>query len=82
MGFWRNVGYFWSGIMILGGIILFPLGLVSVGLGLFFIYLLKHSAREERMEKYLKRIASIDADEQERKDFREWREKKSRLEQE
>lgn len=76
MGFWRNVGYFWSALMIIGGIILFPLGIVSIGLGLFFIYLLKHSAREERIEKHLKKIASTEADEQERADFREWRKKK------
>ncbi len=68
--------------MIIGGIILFPLGIVSIMLGLFFIWLLRNSARQEKIEKHLNKIAGIDADVNERAAFKEWYEKKSKLEQE
>ena len=57
MGFWRNVGYFLSVIMVICGFILFPIGLIGSTIGFIFIWMLKKSARDERMEKHLKKIA-------------------------
>ena len=60
MGFWRNVGYLWGGLMILAGFVLlhlFPFGIVSALLGVFLIFILRHNAHEERIEEYMKRMA-------------------------
>jgi len=60
MGFWRGVGYFISILMVIGGLLgaLFTYGasLVSTILGFIFIWMLKRSAAQERMEKTLKEI--------------------------
>jgi len=60
MGFWRGVGYFISILMIIGGLLgaLFTYGasLVSTILGFIFIWMLKRSASQERMEKTLREI--------------------------
>jgi len=81
MGFWRNVGYVWAVLMIIFGIVLLPFGLISVLLGIFLIFLLRHNAHEERMEKHMNRIVGLDADATERQLYKEWKERnKSKLE--
>jgi len=61
MGFWRGVGYFISILMVIGGLLgaLFTYGasLVSTILGFIFIWMLKRSASQERMEKDLHYMA-------------------------
>jgi uncharacterized membrane-anchored protein YhcB (DUF1043 family) len=59
MGFWRGVGYFISIVIIIIGFLLFPIGLIGVILGFIFIWLLKRSASQERMEKDLKEIKDL-----------------------
>jgi uncharacterized membrane protein (DUF106 family) len=59
MGFWRGVGYFISIVIIIIGFLLFPIGIIGVILGLIFIWLLKRSASQERMEKDLKEIKDL-----------------------
>ena len=54
MGFWRNVGYFWSGVMIILGLMMLPYGVVSIGLGIFLILYLKWDADEDKQEKEVK----------------------------
>jgi hypothetical protein len=60
MGFWRGVGYFISILFVIGGLIIIPFtygaSLVSTILGFIFIWMLKRSAAQERMEKTLKEI--------------------------
>ncbi len=80
MGFWRNAGYVWASLMIIGGLILFPFGLISIGLAIFLIVFLKNNAKNEKIEKHLSKIAGVSITEQERIQFREWQEKKSRQE--
>jgi len=53
MGFWRNCGYFWGVVMILGGILLFPLGIVSMILGGLLIAWLRSHATQEKLLKQL-----------------------------
>jgi len=76
MGFWRNVGYVWSVLMILAGIALLPYGLVSVLLGIFLIFILRHNAHEERMEKYMNRMTDMSEDATDKALFKEWLEKR------
>ena len=59
MGFWRGVGYFISIVIIIIGFLLFPIGLIGVILGFIFIWLLKRSASQERMEKDVKEIKDL-----------------------
>ncbi|MDW0134699.1 MAG: hypothetical protein QOK88_04225 [Nitrososphaeraceae archaeon] len=56
MGFWRGVGYFFSVIIIIIGLLLVPIGLIGVVLGFIFIWMLRRSAGQERMEKHLREI--------------------------
>ena len=51
MGFWRNVGYLWSILMIIFGIFVLPYGLVSIGLGIFLMLYLSWDANDEKIEK-------------------------------
>jgi hypothetical protein len=67
VGFWRGVGYFFSAIIIIIGLIFFPIGLIGVAIGLIFIWLLRNSARSERMEKILKDIRYNSSTEEQRK---------------
>ena len=60
MGFWRGVGYFFSVIIIIIGLLLLPIGLVGVVLGLIFIWMLRRSAGQERIEKHLREINERD----------------------
>jgi UPF0716 family protein affecting phage T7 exclusion len=53
MGFWRNCGYFWGVVMILGGILLFPFGLISMILGGLLIAWLRSHATQEKLLKDL-----------------------------
>jgi len=57
MGFWRGVGYFISVLIIIAGFLFFPIGLIGVVIGFIFIWMLKRSASQERMEKHLKEIS-------------------------
>ena len=56
MSFWRNVGYFWAVIFVIVGFILFPAGLILSAIGFIFIWMLKRSASQERIERYLKEM--------------------------
>jgi Ca2+/Na+ antiporter len=56
MGFLRGVGYFFSILMIIVGIAFFPLGLIVAIAGGIFCWMLKKSAKQERLEKQLKSI--------------------------
>ena len=56
MGFWRVVGYFISIIMIIGGLLYFPLGLLIAIPGFIFIWMLRRSASQERIEKLVQDI--------------------------
>jgi hypothetical protein len=60
MGFWRGVGYFISILFVIGGFIMIPFtygaSLISAILGFIFIWMLKRSASQERMEKYVKQM--------------------------
>jgi len=76
MGFWRNVGYVWSVLMIICGLILLPFGLISVLLGIFLIFILRHNAHEERMEKYMNRMTDMSEDATDKALFKEWLEKR------
>ena len=60
MGFWRGVGYFFSIVIIIIGLLLFPIGLIGVVLGFIFIWMLRRSAGQERMEKHLREINERD----------------------
>ena len=63
MGFWRGVGYFISILFVIGGLIMIPFtygaSLVSTILGFIFIWMLKRSAAQERMEKNLKEMKDM-----------------------
>lgn len=80
MGFWRGVGYFWAILMIIGGLLLFPFGIISMILGAVLIVYLQNSAKNEKIEKHLQKIAGMDADATERALYKEWKEKRSRHE--
>ena len=56
LGFRRGVGYFFSIIIIIIGLTLFPIGLIGVVLGFIFIWMLRRSARKERIERQVKQI--------------------------
>jgi hypothetical protein len=60
VGFWRGVGYFISILFVIGGLIMIPftygVSLVSTILGFVFIWMLRRSASQERMEKTLEEI--------------------------
>jgi uncharacterized membrane protein (DUF106 family) len=60
VGFWRGVGYFISIIIIIVGIALFPVGIIGIILGAIFIWMLRRSAGQERIEKRLKEIDERD----------------------
>ena len=60
MGFWRGVGYFFSIVIIIIGLLLLPIGLIGVVLGFIFIWMLRRSAGQERMEKHLREINERD----------------------
>ena len=60
MGFWRGVGYFISIIIILLGIAFFPIGIVAIIIGAIFIWMLRRSAGQERIEKRLREIDEKD----------------------
>ena len=60
MGFWRGVGYFISILIIIAGIAFLPIGIVGIIIGAIFIWLLRKSARQERIEKQLKEINERD----------------------
>lgn len=64
MGFGRNVGYFFAILMVMGGLLAFPIGLVIAIPGFIFIWMLKRSAATERIEKELKSINQIETDNQ------------------
>lgn len=68
MGFWRGVGYFISIIMIIGGILFAPLGLIVTLVGIIFIFMLRSGASRERQEKYLKQIRDSNETTEERED--------------
>ena len=75
MGFWRGVGYFWAIIMIIGGLLLFPFGIISMILGAVLIVYLQNDAKNEKIEKHLQKIAGFDVDASERAAYKEWRER-------
>jgi len=60
LGFWRGVGYFISVLIIIGGILFLPYGIVAIILGIIFIWMLRRGASQARMEKTLKEIRDID----------------------
>jgi hypothetical protein len=58
MSITRGIGYFLAIVLfIIPGFILFPLGLLWAALGFVFIWMLRRSAAQEKMTKYLKKIA-------------------------
>ena len=60
VGFWRGVGYFISILIIIAGITFLPIGIVGIIIGAIFIWILRKSARQERIEKQLKEINERD----------------------
>jgi hypothetical protein len=58
--FWRGLGYFISIIIIIVGFLFFPIGLVGVVIGFIFIWMLKRSASQQRMERAMKEMNQRD----------------------
>src|SRR6266508_1056257 len=61
MGFWRGVGYFFSMLIIIGGLFLIfanpIIGIIPIVLGIIFIWALRKSGQVAIMQKDLKYMA-------------------------
>jgi len=54
MGFWRVIGNICAALMIVGGILLFPFGIISIILGIFLAWMMHKNAADERQEKLMR----------------------------
>jgi hypothetical protein len=79
MGFARNVGYFFSILFVIGGLIMIPFtygaSAISTILGFIFIWMLRRSAAQERMEKHLEHMDPEYQQEQKEQELEEVRRK-------
>ena len=73
MGFWRNVGYIINSFGIIICLILFPIGLLGIWIPLVFIWMLKKSARDERMERHLRHMDPHDTMAKNVEDFADYK---------
>jgi|GEM_PF-2113707 hypothetical protein len=60
MGFWRGVGYVFASILLIAGIISFPIGIVLIVPAVIWMWLLKKSGQVSRMQKDLKQIRIVE----------------------
>jgi UPF0716 family protein affecting phage T7 exclusion len=58
MGFWRVIGNLCAAVMIVGGILLFPFGIVSIILGIFLAWMMHKNAADERQEKLMRSMVA------------------------
>ena len=64
MGVLRGIGYFFAILLIIGGVLLFPLGLVLIVPGAIMIYVLRKGGQLSNMQKTLKSIERIEKENQ------------------
>jgi UPF0716 family protein affecting phage T7 exclusion len=69
--FWRGLGYFLAILIIIGGFVLFPIGLVGSAVGFVFIWMLRRSAQQEKMLKHLRNLDERDKADRKKLDERE-----------
>jgi hypothetical protein len=60
LGFWRGVGYVFASIILVAGIISFPIGIVLIVPAVIWLWLLKKSGQVSSMQKELKAIRKIE----------------------